>query len=200
MRKEIRISGFGGQGVVLAGFILGKGLAIYDSYEAVMTQSYGPEARGGASSANLVLSDEPIDYPLVQKADILVALSQEGYTRYRANIKPDALVLIDEDLVIPDPDDQPFHIPATRLAEELGRRVVTNVVMLGFFTAISGLIGREAMERAIQTSVKERTVPLNMKAFAAGFDYACQNYPQQCGSNTGGQYAGEAISAGHEGN
>jgi 2-oxoglutarate ferredoxin oxidoreductase subunit gamma len=146
MRKEIRISGFGGQGVVLAGYILGKGLAIYDSYEAVMTQSYGPEARGGASSANLVLSDEPIDYPFVQQADFLVALSQEGYTRYRSTIKPGALILIEEDLVIPDQDDHAFLIPATRLAEELGRRVVTNVVMLGFFTAITGLIGRQAME------------------------------------------------------
>jgi 2-oxoglutarate ferredoxin oxidoreductase subunit gamma len=199
MRKEIRISGFGGQGVVLAGYILGKGLAIYDSYEAVMTQSYGPEARGGASSANLVLSDEPIDYPFVQQADFLVALSQEGYTRYRSTIKPGALILIEEDLVIPDQDDLVFLIPATRLAEELGRRVVTNVVMLGFFTAITGLIGRQAMELAIQTSVKAKTVPLNLKAFAAGFDYACRNYPQRCADNVEGLLAEEMLSEGQEG-
>lgn len=172
MRKEIRISGFGGQGVVLAGYILGKGLAIYDHYEAVMTQSYGPEARGGASSANVVLSDEPIDYPFVQAPDILVALSQEGYTRYRPTAKPGAMILIDEDLVIPNGDDCPYTIPATRLAEELGRRVVANVVMLGFFTAVTGLIERAAMEEAIKTSVKTRTVSLNLQAFAAGYDYA----------------------------
>jgi 2-oxoglutarate ferredoxin oxidoreductase subunit gamma len=172
MRTEIRISGFGGQGVVLAGYILGKGLAIYDGFEAVMTQSYGPEARGGASSANVVLSDELIDYPFVLEPDILVALSQEGYTRYRPTVKPNALVLVDEDLVIPDEGDRRYTIPATRLAEELGRRVVANVVMLGFFTAMTGLIEREAMEEAIKTSVKPKTVPLNLEAFAAGYQYA----------------------------
>src|SRR3990170_5541418 len=163
MRKEIRISGFGGQGVVLAGYILGKALAIYDGFEAVMTQSYGPEARGGASSANIVVSDESIDYPFVQQPDILVALSQEGYTRFRPGVKPGGLILIDQDLVIAFNDDQPMNIPATRLAEELGRRVVANVVMLGFFTSVSGLIHREAMEKAIQTSVKSKTVPLNLQ-------------------------------------
>jgi len=87
MRTEIRIAGFGGQGVALAGVILGKALTIYSDYEAVMTQSYGPEARGGASSANLIISDEPIDYPFVLKPDILVALSQEAYTLYRPDAK-----------------------------------------------------------------------------------------------------------------
>lgn len=178
MRKEIRISGFGGQGVVLAGYILGKGLAIYDGFEAVMTQSYGPEARGGASSANVVLSDEPIDYPFVLEPDIFMALSQEGYTRYRPTVKSDALILIDEDLVIPDESDHPYTIPATRLAEELGRRVVTNVVMLGFFTAMTGLIEQEAMEEAIKTSVKPKTVALNLNAFAAGYRYADRYIPR----------------------
>lgn len=179
MRKEIRISGFGGQGVILAGYILGKGLAIYDGFEAVMTQSYGPEARGGASSANVVLSDELIDYPFVLEPDILVALSQEGYTRYRSTVKQDALILIDEDLVIPDESDRPFTIPATRLAEELGRRVVANVVMLGFFTAMTGLIERDAMEEAIKTTVKPKTVELNLNAFAAGYRYADRYIPRR---------------------
>ena len=98
MRKEIRISGFGGQGVVLAGYILGKALTLYDGLEAVMTQSYGPEARGGASSANVIVSDRSIAYPFVQQPDILVALSQEAYTRFRPMTKPEALILIDEDL------------------------------------------------------------------------------------------------------
>ncbi len=174
MRKEIRISGFGGQGVVLAGYILGKGLAIYEGLEAVMTQSYGPEARGGASSANLVVSDELIDYPFVQSPDILVALSQGAYSKYRHETKPDALVLIDDELVIPLDEDENFSIPATHLAEELGRRVVANVVMLGFFTAVTDLVHRQAMEKAIETSVKVKTVPLNLQAFATGFDYALE--------------------------
>jgi 2-oxoglutarate ferredoxin oxidoreductase subunit gamma len=171
MRTEIRISGFGGQGVVLAGYILGKALTIYSDYEAVMTQSYGPEARGGASSANLVIADEPIDYPFVQHPDILVALSQEGYTRYRGTAMDGAAILIDEDLVIPAENDEPYPIPATRLAEELGRRVVANVVMLGFFTAVTGLVSRDAVEKAITSSVKPKTIQLNLQAFLAGYTH-----------------------------
>lgn len=172
MRKEIRISGFGGQGIILAGYILGKGFAIYDGFEAVMTQSYGPEARGGASSANIVISDESVDYPFVQTPDILVALSQEGYIKFRKSARPGAEILIDVDLVTPFADDVTYTIPATKIAEELGRRVVANVVMLGFFTGMTGLIGPDAMERAIETSVKPKTVLLNKRAFAKGFNYA----------------------------
>lgn len=162
--------------MVLAGFILGKALTIYCEYEAVMTQSYGPEARGGASSANLIVADEPIDYPFVQHPDILVALSQEGYTRYRSAARDGAMILIDEDLVIPAEDDEPYCIPATRLAEELGRRVVANVVMLGSFTAVSGLVPREAIEKAIATSVKQKTIPLNLQAFEAGYTHSTEKY------------------------
>lgn len=170
MKKEIRISGFGGQGVALAGYILGKALSIYSDYEAVMTQSYGPEARGGASSVNLVISDEPIDYPFVQQPDILVALSTEGYTHFRHTAKDGATIIVERDLVTPADGDNPYCIPATRLAEELGRRVVTNVVMVGYFTAVTGLVTPEAVEKAISDSVKPKTLPLNLKAFAAGFN------------------------------
>ena len=143
MRKEIRISGFGGQGIVLAGYILGKAFALYDDFEAVMTQSYGPEARGGASSANILISDEPIDYPFVQNPDILVTLSQEAYSKFRPTTKKDAQILIDSGLVTPLESDTPFSIPATKLAEELGRRIVANVIMLGFFTKVTDLLPRE---------------------------------------------------------
>lgn len=172
MRKEIRICGFGGQGVGLAGNILGKALALYEGVEAVMTQNYGPEARGGASSANVVMSDQPIAYPFIQQADVLVALSQEAYAKFRPRAKPDAMVLIDEDLVTPLDGDQVYAIPATRLAEEMGRRIVTNMIMLGFFTAATGLVRRENMEEAIASSMKPKIVPLNLQAFATGFEYA----------------------------
>lgn len=175
MRKEIRIAGFGGQGVVLVGYILGKTLAIYEDFEAVMTQSYGPEARGGASSANIVISDEPIDYPFVLKPDILVALSQEAYNRFRPNIRKNGLVLIDDGLVKPKEEDDLYGIPSTRIAEELGRRVVANVVMLGFMTALIGLVPRESVERSIETSIRSKLVPLNKKAFATGYEYAHHN-------------------------
>lgn len=172
MRSEVRIAGFGGQGIVLAGYIVGKALALYDGYHAVMTQAYGPEARGGASSANIVISDEPVDFPFVEHPDVLVALSQEAYTRFRESTKQDAFVLVDEDLVKPNPDDEVLRIPATRLAEELGKRIVANVVMVGFFTGVTGLVNQKAVEMAISTSVKPNTVDLNINAFQIGFKYA----------------------------
>ena len=172
MRKEICIAGFGGQGVVLAGYILGKAAALYEGLEAVMTQAYGPEARGGASSANVILSDEPIDYPFVQQPDVLIALSQEAYTKFRPTASAQGLILIDEDLVNPHPGDHPLAIPATRLAEALGRRIVANMVMMGFFTAQSGLVSRDAMERAVESSVRQKTVPLNRQAFTTGYEYS----------------------------
>ncbi len=172
MRREIRISGFGGQGVALAGFILGKAMALYDQQHAVMTQSYGPEARGGASSTNLVVADRPIDYPFIQRADILVALSQEAYGRYRPQARPDAQVIIDSSLVTPADGDRPLAIPATALAEELGRRIVANVVMLGFFTAVTDVVSRPAMLKSIETSVRSSYLELNKEAFEAGWAYA----------------------------
>jgi 2-oxoglutarate ferredoxin oxidoreductase subunit gamma len=172
METQIRISGFGGQGVVLAGYILGKATSLYAGLEAVMTQAYGPEARGGASSANLVVSDLPIDYPFVENPDILVALSQEAYTKFRPSAKPDATILIDADLVHTLQGDRHLAIPATRLAADLGRRIVANVVMLGFFTAVTGIVPRTAVEQAIRTSVKPKTLPLNLRAFSAGYEYA----------------------------
>jgi len=172
VRQEIRISGFGGQGVALAGFVLGKALSLSEGLEVVMTQSYGPEARGGASSSNLVVADKEINYPMVQDADVLVAFSQESYSKYRAQAKPDAIVFIDEDLVAISEKDEVHRIPATKIAEELGRRIVANMVMLGYLTAITGMAKRESMEESIKTTVREKTVPLNLKAFAAGYEYA----------------------------
>ena len=180
MITEVRLAGFGGQGIALAGLLLGKALSLYEGLETVMTQSYGPEARGGASGANLVVSDEPIDYPFVQHPDILVAMSQEAYTKFRPSLKPGGLLLIDEGLVHPQPDDSYYGLPATRLAEDLGRRIVANVVMLGFFTQVSGLVSRESMEEALEATLRPKLVPLNMKAFAAGYEYSAvvQTAPQ----------------------
>jgi 2-oxoglutarate ferredoxin oxidoreductase subunit gamma len=171
MRKEIRISGFGGQGVGLAGFILGKAFSIFGNLEAVMTQSYGPEARGGASSANIVVADRAIDFPFVQNADILVALSQEAYSRYRPEAKQDSLVFIDDGLVTPLEEDPILKIPATELAETLGNRIVANMVMLGFFAAHTDIIEPEAIKESIETSVRPKTIPLNLEAFQIGFEF-----------------------------
>jgi 2-oxoglutarate ferredoxin oxidoreductase subunit gamma len=174
MRYEIRFAGFGGQGVVLAGFILGKAAALYCGLEAVMTQSYGPEARGGASSANVVLSDTAIDYPFVQTPNLLIALSQEAYTKFRPSADAEALILIDQDLVQPTANDPVYSIPATSIAEELGKRIVANMVMLGFLTEVYKNIPTEAMEKAIKDSVKPKTIELNLAAFSQGYKYGLQ--------------------------
>jgi len=171
MIKEIRLAGFGGQGIGLAGLILGKAISLYDGKEAVMTQAYGPEARGGASSANVVMSDETIDYPFVQNPDILVAMSQEAYVKFRSNVKPNALIVIDEGLVSPEVGEEVNSIPATKLAEDLGRRIVSNVVMLGFFTAVTGIVSREAMEKALESTLPSKVLHLNLEAFSLGFEY-----------------------------
>ncbi len=174
MRREIRIAGFGGQGIGLAGYILGKAAALYDGLEAVMTQSYGPEARGGASSANVVISDREIAYPFVQRPDILIALSQEAYNKYAPATKNEGLIIIDGDLVLVDVDRYHLGIPALRLAEEVGRRLVANMIILGFLTANTDLVRRKAMEQAIESSVKPQTKQLNLQAFECGFLYSVQ--------------------------
>jgi 2-oxoglutarate ferredoxin oxidoreductase subunit gamma len=173
MRHDIRVAGFGGQGMLLGGLLIGKAAALYDGKEAVLTQSYGPEARGGASNADVIIDDEPIDYPLITDPDHLVAMFQEAYERYRPTMVKDGILLIESDLVRPFPDEGPYRgIPATRIAEELGRRIVANVVMVGFFSGATGLISPQAGEQSIRNTLRPRLVDLNLKAFNAGYDYA----------------------------
>ena len=172
MRKEIRIAGFGGQGIGLAGYILGKAFALYDGLESVMTQSYGPEARGGASSASVVVSDAEIAYPFIQHPDVLIAFSQEAYARFRPDVKADGLIFVDQDLVDYQTDAWHRAVPATRLADDLGRRIVANMVMLGYFTAVTGLVSQRAVEQAIESAVKPATLELNLRAYTAGYEFA----------------------------
>lgn len=173
MRQEVRLAGYGGQGIVLAGLLLGKAAALYDGKEAVFTQSYGPEARGGASNADVVIADAPVDYPLVTRPDCLVVMFQEAYERYRPSLVEDGLLVLDQDLVKPGGGERKFRaIPATRLAEGLGKKIAANVVMLGFFTAVSGLVSREAAEAALRSTIAPRHLELNLRAFATGYDYA----------------------------
>lgn len=173
MRREIRFGGYGGQGIALMGMLLGKAAAIYDKKEAVFTQSYGPESRGGASSADVVIDDELLDFPLVTKPNILVVMFQEAYQRFRPLLVKNGLLFIDADLVKPGPKDQPlFSVPATRLAEGLGKTLVANVVMLGFFTGVSGLVRAEGVQEAIRNSVRPKFVDLNLKAFEEGYQWA----------------------------
>lgn len=177
MRAEIRVGGFGGQGMAVAGYLIGKAASLYQGLEAVVTQAYGPEARGGASSADIIVADGPIDYPFLTKADVLLLLSQEAYSRYRWEAKPAAAVLIDDGLVTPDRGDTPHGIRATSLAEGLGRRIFANVVMLGFFSRVTGILERASLEKALETTVPPRTMEMNLRAFALGYEFAREAEP-----------------------
>lgn len=171
---EVRIAGFGGQGVILSAIVLGKAASIFQGAFATMTQNFGPEARGGACSAQLVLSDSPILYPYVSKPDILVVMSQEAYTKFAPELKDGGMLIVEEDLVRVDHlkgDIKVFSIPATRFAEELGKRMVLNSVMVGFFTAVTGLLEADAVRKAVADSVPSSFKELNLKAFEKGFEY-----------------------------
>jgi 2-oxoglutarate ferredoxin oxidoreductase subunit gamma len=173
-RTEVKLAGFGGQGIVLAGFILGKAISIFDNKNAVLSQSYGPEARGGACSADVVTADGEIDYPEVTVPSILVIMSQEAYYKYGDNIEKKGIILIDEDLVNLESIDNTLHvykIPSTRFAEELGRKIVANIVMIGFFTAITKLVSLDAMKKSLLDSVPKGTEELNMAALLKGYEY-----------------------------
>ncbi|MCL4852176.1 MAG: 2-oxoacid:acceptor oxidoreductase family protein [Bryobacteraceae bacterium] len=168
---EIRIAGFGGQGVILATQILGKAASIFDGLHATMTQSFGPEARGGACSAQLIVSDEPVLYPYVTQADVLVAMSQEAYSRFAREGKPGGILIVERDLVevgqVPE-GVRVYPLAATGIAEKLGKRVVQNVVMLGFLNAIAGIVSAEALEKAVLSSVPGHLAELNQRALQAG--------------------------------
>ena len=171
---EIRIAGFGGQGVILSAIVLGKAASIFQGTFATMTQNFGPEARGGACSAQLVLSDSPVLYPYVTKPDILIAMSQEAYTRFIPELKDGGILIVEQDLVrVSDlnKDIQVYSVPATRIAEELGKRMVLNSVMVGFFTAVTQLLQADAVRKAVADSVPASFRELNLKAFEKGLEY-----------------------------
>jgi 2-oxoglutarate ferredoxin oxidoreductase subunit gamma len=172
-RREIRIAGFGGQGVVLSGAIVGKAASIYDKGFAALTQSYGPEARGGSCTAEVVISREPIDYPYVTSPQVIIILAQEAYAKYGQSLPEGTLVIIDPDLVSPDPSHNPapLSMPATRMAREMGRVVVANIIMLGFLAAVSDLVSQEALRSSVLASVPEGTGDFNLKAFDLGYNY-----------------------------
>jgi 2-oxoglutarate ferredoxin oxidoreductase subunit gamma len=171
---EIRIAGFGGQGVILAGMVIGKAAAIHDGKFVTLTQSFGPEARGSVCSVQLLVSTEPILYPYLTQPDILVVMSQEASTRFGADLKPAGMLLYEQDLIQLDNTTQGirhFGIPATRFAEELGRKLVLNMVMVGFVTALTGLATPQAVRKATADSVPKGTENLNLAAFEKGLEF-----------------------------
>ena len=175
-RHEIRLCGFGGQGIILAGYIIGQAASIFDDKNATFVQDYGPEARGGACQADVIISDAPVRYPYIDTPSVLVVMSQEAYNKCYTEKRKDTLVIVDEDLVKPREKGsvELLIVPATRIAEELGRVTVANVVMLGFFTAVTKLVSIDAMRKSILASVPKGTEELNMKSFERGYTYGLE--------------------------
>lgn len=183
-RLEIRLSGFGGQGIIRSGEIVGKAAVLYAGQYATFTQSYGPESRGGACAAQVAIADDPVElsYPHVIAPSILIIMSQGAYNKYVPDFRRDGLLIVDESLVGLDEAAegvQVLGIPATRLAEEIGRRIVANVVMLGFVAAMTDITSPEALRQAVLDSVPKGTEELNERAFDTGLQYGQEVMAEQ---------------------
>ncbi|MFB0515848.1 MAG: 2-oxoacid:acceptor oxidoreductase family protein [Candidatus Neomarinimicrobiota bacterium] len=171
---DIRFSGFGGQGIIKAGILVGKAASLFDNKFGTLTQSFGPEARGGACSAQIVIDDSPVLYPYIVVPEILVTMSQEAYEKFNEELIPGGILLTDEDLVKTDKfrkDVKVYSIPSTRIAEEMGNRIFANVVMIGFFTAVTRVVSPEAVQKALPGAVPDRFIDVNIEAFERGYDY-----------------------------
>ena len=189
-RHEVRIAGFGGQGVVLSGIVLGTA-AMYDNRFSTQVQSYGPEARGGACKSEVVISDEEISFPMVIGPEFFIALSQEALDKYIGDLPEGKTLIVDEDLVknIPERKGIRIHrLPMTRVADrKLKNRMFTNIVMIGAVTEFTGLVSREAMREAVKNIVPRATIEKNLTALEAGFTLAEENRGGKTPGAKGGQ-------------
>ena len=169
-RYEIRLAGEGGQGMILAGVILAEAAAVHDGLNAVQTQSYGPEARGGASRSEVIVARGEVDYPKVMDADFLLCMSQEACDKFYTQVKEDGWILVDASNVTRVPSHRAVALPISDLAEEVtGRRITASMVGLGLVGGLSGIVSREALDKAVADRVPTGTEEINLKALAAGF-------------------------------
>ena len=171
---EIRIAGFGGQGIILSGYIIGKAAAIYDNKFSTLIQSFGPEARGSSCSAQMIISDSQILYPYLVQPQISILLSRDAHERFYNELKPGGIMLVEKDLVTPKEIPKGvkmYGIPATRLAEEMGRKIVMNIITVGFFSAVTAVTSFEATKKAVESSVPPGTEEMNLRAFEIGYNY-----------------------------
>lgn len=174
-RYEIRFSGSGGQGMILAGIIMAEAAAIYGDKNAVQSQSYGPESRGGASKAEVIISNQPIDYPKATAIDCMLAMTQEACTKYHGDIKKGGILLVDSEEVknIPSGNFKVLSFPITGTArEELGNVIVANIISLGLITELTGVVSHESIEKAVLSRVPAAFLDLNKKALQIGFEKA----------------------------
>ncbi len=179
-RIEIRLAGEGGQGMILAGIILAEAAAIYEGKNAVQTQSYGPEARGGASKAEVVISSGEIDHPEVLEADVLVALSKDAFKKFASNVKLGGLYIVDEEKVDSHTVPQAVRVPITRIAfETTGRIITANTVALGVLVGLTGVVSRTAIEKAVLARAPKGTEEMNRAALFKGFAVADERQPSR---------------------
>jgi 2-oxoglutarate ferredoxin oxidoreductase subunit gamma len=168
-RYEIRLSGSGGQGLILMGIILAEAIGIYDGKYVSQTQSYGPEARGGSSKSEVIVSDEEIDYPKAMKLDLLLAMNQKSCDEFYPDLKPDGILIVDSTFVTQIPTPKAFRIPFTRIArEKFKREVVANIIALGALTQLTPIVSPRAIESAVLARVPKGTERLNRDALKAG--------------------------------
>ncbi len=174
-RYEIRLSGSGGQGLILMGIILAEAVGIYDGRYVAQTQSYGPEARGGSSKSEVIVSDEEIDYPKAMKLDLLLAMNQRSCDDFYQDLKPEGLLIVDSTFVTQIPTSKVFQIPFTRMArEKFKKEVVANIIALGALTQLTPIVSPKAMESAVLARVPKGTEKLNQDALKAGIAAAKQ--------------------------
>lgn len=182
-RFEIRIAGMGGQGIVMAGVMIGRAASIFGGKNVTMAQSYGPESRGGASKTEVVVSDDRIDYMKVRKPSLIAIMSHEAYKKNLEDlIKPGVMVIIDPDMVQEEESTRSLRIcrvPVTRIAEGLGKRIVANMVMIGAIIALTGAVDPTAVEKAITKYTPRGTEKLNVDAFKRGYEFARQQATEQ---------------------
>jgi 2-oxoglutarate ferredoxin oxidoreductase subunit gamma len=173
-RTEIQLGGFGGQGIISAGKIIGQAAAIYDGLEASFTQSYGPEARGGSAGAQVVVSSAPVHHPHIMEPTNAIIMSNGACDKYVPKIAPGGTLLIDDGLVTLPEDHRHditiYGLPATQIAEGLGNNRAANTVMLGFWAAIMGVVSKDAMSQSVADSVPLKTIDVNLKAFDVGYE------------------------------
>ncbi len=168
-RYEIRLGGSGGQGIILMGIILAEAVGIYDGKWVAQTQSYGPEARGGSSKSEVIVSDEEIDYPKAMKPDLLLAMNQKSCDEFYPDLKPDGILIVDSTFVTQVPTPRAYQIPFTRIArEKFKREVVANIIALGALSQLSPIVSARAIEEAVLKRVPKGTERLNREALRAG--------------------------------
>lgn len=174
MRTEIKFAGFGGQGIIKSGIIVATAACIYSRKNALQTQSYGPESRGGACKSEVIISDEGIDFPKVVEPDVLVLMSQDAYNKYAKGVKSNGTIILDPTMILLEEDLEDvkvFRVPATKMAEKLGRKIVANIILLGAFVALTSILDKKTLKKSINANVPKGTAKLNLKAFEKGYNY-----------------------------